>query len=195
MKGISVGPIEKTVNQCLQDHYRLSGELVRLSGENLNYLLTTRKGSYYVVKIVGEDMPSKVAELEMVSMEYANRAGFSLDLPKICRNERGNIETGIQIHTNDLYRLKLLTYISGSSLDSITDISSKLIKNIGYSMADYHRAMRGFDHPAAHRSHRWDLVEAGQHRDKIKRLKEPEEQSILEWGFSSWDQVRGALDS
>lgn len=62
-------------------------------------------------------------------------------------------------------------------------------------MADYHRAMRGFDHPAAHRSHRWDLAEAGQHRDKIKLLKDPEEQSILEWGFSSWDKVRGALDS
>lgn len=66
---------------------------------------------------------------------------------------------------------------------------------MGFTLATFHQALRGFDHPAAHRNHRWNLVEAGQHRDKIQLLKDPEKQVLLGWGFDCWEAVRGALDS
>ena len=161
------GPIEITVLKCLSDNYGISGSLERLSGENLNYLLSTLEGERFVVKIVDDDMPPEVSEMEFEASEYARSAGFTLKLPRIVQNINTNIETGIKIHINSQNRLRLLTYLDDISLDSLSDISDILLKNVGISLARYNLAMRGFDHPAARRSHRWNLTEAGRHRDKI----------------------------
>jgi len=55
--------------------------------------------------------------------------------------------------------------------------------------------MQGFDHPAAHRNHRWNLAEAGQHRDKISLVEDPEKQALLAWGFDAWERVKNDLKS
>jgi Ser/Thr protein kinase RdoA (MazF antagonist) len=186
---------EKTVLQCLQDNYLLRGSLERLAGENLNYLLTTEEGSRYVVKIVDEHMPAAVVEMEFAAIEYAVSAGFSVKLPKILPNKFGNIETGINIHINDLYRLRLISFINGNILQNVSDISEILIKNVGISLARYHLVMQGFDHPAAHRNHRWNLAEAGQHRGKTELLGDTRKAALMTWGFDAWEQVRNSLDS
>jgi len=186
---------EKTIRLCLHDNYGLRGRLERLAGENLNYLLTTEEGARYVVKIVDEHMPPAVVEMEFAAMEYAVSAGFPVKLPKIIQDKYGNIETGINIHTNNEYRLRLINFLHGNVLEYLPDISMKLIENVGISLARYHLAMQGFDHPAAHRNHRWNLAEAGQHRDKITLLRDTGKAALMTWGFDAWAQVRNSLDS
>ena len=100
-------PIEISALECLAENYRIGGSLRRLYGENLNYLLSTGEGARYVVKIVDDDMPPEVAEMEFEALEYAILAGFSLQMPRIIQNKYKNIETGIKIHTNSLNRLPL----------------------------------------------------------------------------------------
>lgn len=187
--------IEITVLQCLQDNYGLEGHLQRLPGENLNYLLTTLDGGRHVIKIVDDDMPAAVTKMEFAAIEYAKSVGLSLDLPIINDNKYGNIDTGIKIHINKLHSLKVLNFVSGTTLDDIPDISDKLIENLGFTLATFHQAMSGFDHSAAHRSHRWNLTEAGQHAKKAELLEDPEKQSLLAWGFDRWEAVRNCLDS
>lgn len=161
------GSIENSVLECLAGSYGISGSPERLSGENLNYLLRTGEGERYVVKIVDDEIPPDVVEMEFEAQKYANLSGFPLQLPRIIQNIHENIETGIKIHINSLNRLLLMTFIDGSQLEMISDISVKLLKNVGISLAQYNLTMRAFDHPASHRNHRWILAEAGQHRDKI----------------------------
>lgn len=185
---------EKIILECLVDHYCLEGSLERLAGENLNYLLGTKNGTRFVVKIVNDDMPSEVVEMEFAAMEHAVSAGFGYDLPEIVLNQYGNIETGIDLRLNDPYRLRIIRCLDGSVLDNITDISDILIRNVGNVLAQYHLTMQGFDHPAAHRSHRWNLAEAGQHRDKIKLLRDAIKVDLMNWGFDAWEQVRNSLD-
>jgi Ser/Thr protein kinase RdoA (MazF antagonist) len=189
------GLIENSVLECLAGSYGISGSLERLSGENLNYLLSTEEGQRYVVKIVDAEIPPEVVEMEFEAQRYASSAGFSLQLPKIIQNNQRNLEVGIKIHTNSLNRLLLMTYIDGNQLELMSDISDVLLKNIGNSLARYNLAMQGFDHPAAHRNHRWNLAEAGQHRDKIGLVEEPEKQALLAWGFAAWEQVESDLKS
>jgi hypothetical protein len=80
-------------------------------------------------------------------------------------------------------------------LEYLPDISTKLTKNVGNSLARYHVAMQGFDHPAAHRNHRWNLAEAGQHRSKTTLLRDTGKAALMTWGFDAWAQVRTSLDS
>lgn len=192
---MSTENLEKTVLQCLEENYRLTGKLQRLPGENLNYLLTTKMGARWIAKIVGDDMPPEVVKMEFAAMEHAISAGFTLCLPKIHENINGNIETGIIIRKKELKRLRLLIYIDYKLLENKSDISIKLTKNVGKSLALFHFAMRRFNHPAAHRNHRWNLAEAGQHRDKIGWLNDPLQRDLMTWGFDSWEAVKSALES
>jgi Ser/Thr protein kinase RdoA (MazF antagonist) len=80
-------------------------------------------------------------------------------------------------------------------LDDKSDISDILIKNLGIALAGCHLTMQGFDHPAAHRNHRWNLEQAGQHRDKIRLLADPGNAELMTWGFDAWERVKGSLDS
>jgi Ser/Thr protein kinase RdoA (MazF antagonist) len=62
-------------------------------------------------------------------------------------------------------------------------------------LAQYHVAMQRFDHPAAHRNHRWNLAEAGQHRDKTELLGDPGKAALMKWGFDAWEQAKNSLGS
>ena len=185
---------ENTIRQCLQDHYGLGGRLERLAGENLNYLLTTETGLRHVVKIVDEDMPAAVVEMEFAALEFAAEAGFPVKLPKIIQNKFGNIETGIKILSKSAYRLRLISFIPGIVFENISDISEFLSRNVGETLARYHLAMQDFDHPAAHRNHRWNLARADQHRDKLNLINNSGKKILMTWGFDTWDGVKNSLD-
>lgn len=185
--------VEKSVLQCLAEHYGLEGVLERLSGENLNYLLTLKNGDRFVVKIVDDDMPAEVVEMESEALKYAVSSGFGLKLPGILKNKNKKIETGIYLRKKCFLRLRLIEFIKGVEIENTYDISEKTLKNVGKTIAEFDQAMLGFDHPAAHRNHRWNLAQAGQHTGKIALVKEPEKRVLLKWGFDQWLRIEHML--
>jgi Ser/Thr protein kinase RdoA (MazF antagonist) len=192
-KTMPPGTMDKTIRACLAEHYGIEGRLSRLGGENLNYLVTTPGGKRFVAKIVDEHMPPDVVEMEFKAIEHAFSAGFPLQLPRILRNKHRKIETGIIQPINGFNRLRIMKFLEGGLLSAQSDISDNLLKNVGRSLAQFHRVMENFEHPAAHRNHRWNLAKAGQHRDKISLVSDPEKQRLLAWAFDSWLEVESTL--
>jgi Ser/Thr protein kinase RdoA (MazF antagonist) len=172
------------VLQAMREHYAIEGSLSRLPGENLNYLVQTKTGEKYIAKIAGEEMPAELVDMEQAALQHAVRARLQLLLPQIIVNKFGNYETGINILNKSINRLRLLHYIDGTNLSEIADISTLLRFNLGKTLACFDQAMAGFDHPAAHRRHRWDLAAAGQHRAKTAWLADPEKRTLLSWAFA-----------
>ncbi|MGD2127990.1 MAG: phosphotransferase [Lysobacterales bacterium] len=183
---MTTDPLKALVLESLGAEYGLEGELDRLSGENLNYRLTTPDGRRYVLKIVDEHMPVETVQMEHEAIEHALRAGFELKLPQIIETESGNIETRIKKPINGADRLHLMEFVPGTPMDVLPDISEKLLFDVGRSLASFDRAMEDFDHPAAHRHHRWNLAEADRHRDGIGIVNDPEKQQLLSWAFDTW---------
>ena len=177
---------EATILQCLCDHYGIEGSLSRLPGENINYLVTVDDEERYVVKIVGEDMPSEVVAMEYAAIEHAVSNGFGLKVPRIMKNKHNKMESGINIRKKHLHRLLLYNYIKDNFLSSMSDISIELANNVGSVIALFDLSMENFDHPAAHRSHQWNLAEAGQHERKIELIDDPDRQDLLAWAFRIW---------
>ena len=177
---------ELRVRACLEAHYGIHGKLARLPGENLNYRVTTGAGDRYVFKIVDDDMPPAVVEMENAVIEHALSADFPYQLPRIIKNLQGKIETGIKLLETPANRSRLLSFVDGKQLDSLTDISSQMRFEIGKFLAEFNFVMAGFDHPAAHRNHRWSLAEADQHRPKIALFNDPHLQDLLGRTFDFW---------
>lgn len=186
--------LEEVVLRCLVDGYGIRGELKRLPGENMNFLVSAEGGDRFVLKIVDEDMPSEVVEMENRAISHAISAGIQLDLPKIVENIEGKLETRIKIRKNALNRSRLLHFIEGKVLEYCTDISIELLENVGFSLAGFDRAMENFEHPAARRSHRWNLAEAGRHRAKAELVVDPADRAMLLRAFDEWQQGSGRFD-
>lgn len=192
--GLSAQPgVEEAVRDCLATHYGLSGKLERLPGENLNFLLVQNGNQKYVFKIVDEDMPPAVVEMEFAAMEHAVQAGFGPRLPRIIENNNRKIETGIDLPMNGLYRARVIEFIAGIDLSELSDISENTLRNVGKTVAEFNRVMREFEHPAAHRNHRWNLAEAGQHEGKVSLIDEAGKRALLNWGFAAWREVEERL--
>jgi Ser/Thr protein kinase RdoA (MazF antagonist) len=182
----SQAELERCVLECLATEYGIGGELERLGGENINFKVTTADGGRFVFKILDASVPTAVIDMEFRAIEHALAANIPLDLPKIIQNKTGNIYTGINIRSNERNNALLMYFINGKTLENHADISIKLLKNLGESVASFDRVMKNFDHPAAHRGHAWSLIEAGRHRDKIHHVKEPEKRELLNWAFDIW---------
>ena len=178
--------IESKVLQCLDDKFGMTGSLRRLSGENINYLFETSAGEHHVVKIVDEDMPSAVVEMENSVIDYAATEHFPYELPQIIRNKKAQIETRIILRENVTERLRMLSFIAGKQFSSLSDISNNLYIELGKMLASFNLIMESFDHPVAHRNHRWNLAEAGQHADKVTIFDSQEQRKVLTWAFDFW---------
>lgn len=190
---MSDSKLPQCVAECLATHYGIEGRLERLPGENLNFLVTTASGQKFVSKIVDEHMSPAVVEMEFAAIEYAVNAGFQLHLPRIIENKYGNIETGIKIRINGNNRLRLISFIEGIEMSSIPDISERLLSELGKTLATFNVTMQDFNHPSAHRNHRWNLAEAGQHEDKIHLISDPAKRELLDGSFASWREARETL--
>ena len=73
--------IERAIAEHLFRYYGVKGSLERLAGQNLNHLVSAESGERFVSKIVGEDEPGGVSDMEFALLEHAKKAGFPLDLP------------------------------------------------------------------------------------------------------------------
>ena len=180
----------QSVTECLAVSYGIEGELSRLPGENLNFLVVTARGDKFVSKIVDEHMPPDVVEMEFAAIEYAVKAGFQPHLPRIIENKYGNIETGIKIHKNNHNRLRLIAFIEGIEMSRLSDISDNLLIELGRTLASFDIAMQAFDHPFARRNHRWNLAAAGQHEDEIRLIADPAKRELLAGSFATWHEAR-----
>lgn len=191
MSPVMIDPaLHDRVLECLLQNYGLTGSLRRLPGENLNFLLTTGRGRRFVAKIVGPDLPEDVVGMECAAVQYAIAAGFHVCLPETIKNISNTLETRIKVHTNHLYRMRLMTFVDGNSMNDRSDISMNLLKNVGETVAQFDQAMLGFDHPAAHRDHRWNLATAGQHEACVYRFGDPDREALLAWAFRGWHTAR-----
>ena len=176
----------------IRESYGQEGELSRLPGENLNFLVTTASGTRYVAKIADETLPENVVAMEQAALEHAVQQGLALRLPIIIKNYDGKIETRIVLRMNGIERLRLIEYIEGDSLQNISDISEGLRTSVGRSVAALGQSLATFDHPAAHRSHRWDLTRADQHKGAMDLLRDPQQRALLEWAFEQWSSKAAA---
>ena len=177
---------EQSIAATLAEYYGLEGELSRLGGENLNVLVRTPDGQKFVFKVVDDDMPPEVVEMEFSVIDHAISGGFGPDLPRIIKNNLGNTETRINIPLSGLDRARLIAFIPGNDMDSLADISMDLFKSVGRTVAEFNLLMEDFDHPVAHRTHRWDLAAADQHSHSISLIEDDEKRDLLAWAYEQW---------
>ena len=176
-------PTHEQIADLLACEYDLSGKLSHLPGENKNYLIQSESGPRYVLKLANDTVTYEMIDLEYKVVEHLITSGFELDLPRLIKTVSGKIEANWSTSDDVSLRGRLLEFVVGSPWGEMRNPSNQQLRDLGKSLALVDLALADFDHPAVHRTHRWDLTAATQHRDKVSLISDSHRRRIAEWMF------------
>ncbi len=184
MKDDSPSPNVEHIAELCAREYDLTGRISRLPGENYNYQIVTEDDQAYVLKLAGDDLSSEMLELEHLVVEHVYAAGIGLDVPRFITNRAKGIVTRYTMADGTHLRARLLEYVPGTPWCEAGVPGPQQLRDLGRILGALDLALSDLDHPAAHRTHRWDLsAAAAQHRGKIALVEDPEQRRIAEWMF------------
>ena len=174
---------EQRVRQLLTDKYGLSGQLTRLPGENLNYLINESSGYRYVLKIASDERSNEIIDMEHRAAEHVALAKVGLKVPQTVLTNDGEIVAELSAQPDFAMRARMLEFVSGTPWCELARHDDSLLSDLGDKLAKLDIALASFEHPAMYRTHQWDLTAVSQHRSKVGLITDGERRRILEWMF------------
>lgn len=162
-------PIARAV-ALAHEHYGLEVQAAHMSGErDQNFKLSAADGAEYVLKIAHAAEEPAVTELPTAALQHLEQADPALPCPRVVRTRAG----GTQAHFCDASgrerSARLLSYLPGTLLGS-TQRSAQQRRSCGRMAGRLTRALRDFEHTAAHRAVIWDVRHVGQLRRLLADL-------------------------
>jgi 4-aminobutyrate aminotransferase-like enzyme/Ser/Thr protein kinase RdoA (MazF antagonist) len=181
--------IQRHVATLLAREYGLGGTIERATGENDNFHVVASDGRRFVLKFAADDQSSSYLDLERRLVERVEGALPGVALPRVVATKAGAYEAMCPAGDGSNLRARLLEHVSGTPWFEAGAADRALIRELGSLLGKLGAALEGFDHPAAHRIHRWDLASAGQHREKVTLVENYGRRRALEWFFHLYAAV------
>ena len=150
----SVDRVDAILAQAIAEKYfGIQAAAAELPSErDQNFLLETRSGEKFVLKIANAFEERAVLEAQNAMMTHlAERVSFC---PRVLAAQG----SGEQIVTVERRLVRVLSYLPGKPLARVEPQSPELLGDLGRKLGRLSRALVGFDHPAAHRAFYWDLA-------------------------------------
>jgi len=153
-------------------YYGVAAAAKRLAAEHDDtFLLTAPDGTARLLKIsAAEPAPDPVSFQTAVLLHLADAAP-ELPVQRVVATADGRPELTLDSGPRRLVRMT--AWLDGQLLSG-APTGVALRRSIGGTLARLSRALRNFDHPGAHRTHRWDLQNLGRLRDLLGDLPELE---------------------
>jgi len=172
------------VAALLDSEYGLtSNSISNLPGENDNFLITTEDGRKVVLKFAGDGQDRDSFRLEHLAVELADEAGTGLDLPRIIPTTTDGLMAGCDAGAGRVLNARLFEFVEGTAWCDAGTAGVEQLRELGRILGRLDLEFEKEDHPEAHRTHRWDLTSASQHRGLGRFVDDPVRRRILEWSF------------
>jgi Ser/Thr protein kinase RdoA (MazF antagonist) len=154
-------PIDRVVD-FVRQHYGLKAQAVRLTGErDENFKLTDPGGTEYVLKIAPAAEDPAVTDLATAALLHVEITDPSFPCPRVVRARAGSTHVRFEAGANVERIARMVSYLPGRPIDCTTRSRKQRIA-CGRIAGRLCKALRTFDHPAAHRVLIWDLRHASQ---------------------------------
>jgi 4-aminobutyrate aminotransferase-like enzyme/Ser/Thr protein kinase RdoA (MazF antagonist) len=136
--------------QLAREVYGIDAYATPLPSErDQNFLLVTTAGVRFILKIANATESRDLLEAQNAAMEHV--APLAL-CPRVLAASSGG-----QIVRSAGHCVRLLSWLPGTPLGSLTTRPVPLFEDLGRQLGRLSRALAGFDHPAIHREFYWDL--------------------------------------
>lgn len=169
------------------DRYGLGAKATILpSDRDQNFLLFSEDDRRFVLKFASSAESREVLDAQLAVLSRLKEAG--LPVPDLVADKEGRLISEVEGRSGRHY-VWMLSYLEGVPFATAKPKSSELMRSLGQMMGRLSAALDGFDHPGAHRSMRWDLLEAAETVRSRLHLLEAERRQFVERFLRMYDEV------
>ncbi len=158
------------------------------SERDQNFRLQDASGVQFVLKIANPEEALEVLDLQNKAMEFLSGAETGLEWPRVIPTRSGNAVVPVAAEDGTAHFLRLLTWIDGVCLASVTPHRPELLASLGWALGKTDAALSHFTHHAARRTIHWDLRQAALARLHLDLLP-PGRRRLVEPIFGAWREV------
>ena len=146
-----------------------------VSERDQNFLLRTRDGPRYVLKIANAAEDPAVTDFQIKALLHIERVvaeqGIPVTVPEILMTTDGKDQFVLATAAGS-YVSRVVSFIEGVPLGERI-ASPALARDMGTFLANLGLALRGFSHPGSGHSLLWDLQEAPRLREIVRFIRDP----------------------
>ena len=160
----------EAVASAVESQFGLVGEFSPLVSErDQNFLLRSVGGDKYVAKVTSASEKATATDFQIAGLLYLGRDAELL-VPKVYRTLAGDAigEIGDE---SGLYRLRVVTWVSGDPLESLP-LDTAACQKLGAALAHLDYAFTGFSHPGENQVLLWDLQRVVALRELIENISD-----------------------
>lgn len=179
--------------------YQLKGEIIPLAGEiDFNFRIKT-VAEDYIMKISRPDADAAYIDFQRALLDHVGASAVQLISPQTYPAIDGKHISEIKDSSGNLRKVRLLSWVEGRMWSSVKPINDELLYSLGEQAGNLSLALRGFDHPQAHRKTDWDLAHAAWTFDQNSLFTAEEREIVVKFqdqfksSQSTYNQLRKAV--
>jgi 4-aminobutyrate aminotransferase-like enzyme len=163
------------------EHWKLECQAEPLAGEvDRNFLLVTDSGDRWVLKISRQKTDRVGLDHQIETLKYLDDSAVAHLVQHPLPTVDGQYLVPYERSGFEGCWVRVLSFLDGSPLVNIRERPPEFLKEIGRTLAHLDLALRGFDHPGAHRDHPWNLERADDLSRWSERIAEPARRDLVE---------------
>ncbi|MCC2612702.1 aminotransferase class III-fold pyridoxal phosphate-dependent enzyme [Neorhizobium petrolearium] len=156
----STGPSIDAVEEILREQYGLSGQVFPIEGRKNPYFLIDNGHMRYLLKVAPADWPLDKIETEHALMRHILREPDGPHVPEPVSTKDGNDTIVLPLAGEDR-RIRLLTFLDGTSPQADEKLSDEAIAAFGAISASLAKSLEDFEHSIPEQEPESDLRKAG----------------------------------
>jgi len=176
----------------LLELFNIKGNASGLPGEvDFNFRIHIENEDGYILKISRPNENEDYLDFQQKLLQFVEIHGKSLIAPKVITDIKGNAVSEITDEHGNQRKVRLLSWISGRVWSAVNPQLNDLRYSLGEQCGLLTQALKGFDHPVAHREFVWDVAQAIWTKAH-KGLFENDEREIVEFFQNQFEESHEA---
>ncbi|MCB0492342.1 MAG: aminotransferase class III-fold pyridoxal phosphate-dependent enzyme [Cyclobacteriaceae bacterium] len=178
------------IKDLIASTYQLDGEIKELPGEiDLNFLLITPDKRKYTFKVANPNEKVGQLEFQNAMMLHLISKNLGLEIPEVIYSIKKNLITTIKDKKGRERFIRLLSWVEGRPFATVNPHSEHILYLLGNLCAKLGIALKGFDHPAAHRFIKWDLAQAVWVKPHLSNFRNDQKNALANYYYGLYESI------
>ncbi|HSO24892.1 MAG TPA: aminotransferase class III-fold pyridoxal phosphate-dependent enzyme [Chondromyces sp.] len=163
-----------------RERWGLETRAQALAGEiDRNFVLVTAGGERRVLKVSPVNGGAEAIECQVKALAFLADTPVAGLVPRVLCDRSGADLVSLELGGAPC-RARLVSYLDGTPLVNLNDRPPQFLEGVGRAIARLDLALRGFDHPGAHRNFIWDIEHSGRHASALGHIEEASRRTLVE---------------
>ncbi|MGK0363153.1 MAG: 4-aminobutyrate aminotransferase-like enzyme/Ser/Thr protein kinase RdoA (MazF antagonist) [Saprospiraceae bacterium] len=174
--------------QLAKTHFGKTGKIKKLPGDvDFNFYLKTEIGKEFTLKVSRPNTDKNEIDFQSVIMLHMIKKNLPIELPYPIASLNGKYCVEIQDNFGQIRLVRLLHYVPGRILGGVDPCPSSLLYDWGRTCGYFSQCLQDFDHPAAHRSYKWNPSETLLSRENRQYIHDFENLEIADFFWNLFE--------